>query len=419
MPTLVHPGTGPARNVPWAPRRALPGHSPTEGVIAVQRITCAPARRRRSLAWGLLWGLLPWALLGAAAAMAQPGNGDVLIRMDDRQMRVGGIELARVEPEAGAAEILLPGIVVVPPHQLRVVAAPVGGLLESLEVASYEYVVAGQLIARLRSTELLEAQRLFLAALGIEALARQTLARDEALFRDRVIAERRLLVTRADHGFARTTLEEREQMLGLLGMADADIAELRAHRRMTTTLSVLAPSNGVVLVRQAVPGERVAQAAPLLTVAQLEPLWVNLQVPLSRVAAVENATGVSLPAQAAEGRLLRIGRSADAGTQSVTAVAEITQGAERLRPGQAVTVTVSLWNDGSPQWRVPPGSVVRHRERQWVFVRVPQGFRARPVTVLAETGQSVSVRATLQPGDQIAVRGILPLLSELVVADGE
>ncbi len=378
-------------------------------------------------------GLLLWAVFGAATAPAQPtgtpaqlggtprqpNNGDVLIRMDDRQMRVGGIELARVEPEAGAAEILLPGVVAVPPHQLRVVAAPVGGLLESMEVAPDEYVVAGQLMARVRSTELLEAQRLFLAALGIEALARQTLARDEALFRDRVIAERRLLVTRADHGYARTTLVEREQMLALLGMAEADIAELRANRRMTTTLSVLAPSNGVVLGRQAVPGERVAQAAPLFTVAQLVPLWVNLQVPLSRAGAVEDAAGISLPAQAAEGRLLRIGRSTDPGTQSVTAVAEITEGAERLRPGQAVTVTVSLRNNGSPQWRVPPGSVVRHRERQWVFVRVPEGFRARPVSILAETGQSVSVRATLQPGDQIAVRGILPLLSELVVADGE
>lgn len=358
-------------------------------------------------------------LLLAAPVGAQPGTGDVLIRIDERQLRVAGIEMARVESEAGAAEILLPGVVAVPPHQLRVVAAPVGGLVEAMEVAPDERVVAGQPLARLRSTELLEAQRLFLAALGTEALARQTLARDEALFRDRVIAERRLLVTRADHVLARTTLEEREQMLSLLGMVEPDVAALRTNRRMTTTLTVLSPSDGVVLGREAVPGERVAQSAPLFTVAQLEPLWVNLQVPLSRAAAVENAGGVSLPAQAAEGRLLRVGRSADAGTQSVTAVAEINQGAERLRPGQAVTVTVSLRTNGRPQWRVPPGAVVRHRERQWVFVRVPEGFRARPVAVLAETGQSVSIRAALQPDDQIAVRGILPLLSELVTADGE
>jgi hypothetical protein len=39
-----------------------------------------------------------------------------------------------------------------------------------------------------------------------------------------------------------------------------------------------------------------------------------------------------------------------------------------------------------PQWRVPAGSVVRHRERSWVFLRTPTGFLARPVTVLNETG---------------------------------
>jgi RND family efflux transporter MFP subunit len=358
-------------------------------------------------------------LLLAMPAAAQPGTGDVLLRVEERQLRMAGIELAQVEPEAGTTEIMLPGTVAVPPHQLRVVAAPVGGLIESMEVAPVEAVRAGQPIASLRSTELLEAQRLFLEALGAEALARDRLRRDETLFRDRVIAERRLLTTRADHAFARTTLQEREQMLALLGMTEEQIRELREGRRLSATLAIVAPTDGTVLGRAAVPGERVAQSAPLFTVARHDPLWVNLQVPLSRSAAVENASSVSLPAQGAEGRVLRVGRSADAATQSVNAVAEITEGAERLRPGQAVSVAVSLRSNGLPQWRVPAGAVVRHRERHWVFVRVPEGFRARPVNVISETAQAVSIRARLDARDKVAVRGILPLLSELVVADWE
>jgi len=327
--------------------------------------------------------------------------------------------LARVEAESCSTEITLPGTVAVPPHRLRVVAAPIGGLVEAMEVAPDEAVREGQPLARLRSTGLLEAQRLFLEALAAEALAAEKLRRDEALFRDRVIAERRLLTTRADHLFARTTLQEREQMLALLGMTEAQIGELRRSRRLTATLTVLAPIDGTVLGREAVPGERVAPNAPLFTVAQLDSLWINLQVPLSRSTAVENAAGISVPAQGAEGRVLRVGRSADAATQSVNVVAEITEGAERLRPGQAVSVTVTLRSNGMPQWRVPVGAVVRHRERHWIFVRLPEGFRAQPVHVIAETAQSVSVRARLDAGDQVAVRGILPLLSELAVTDGD
>src|SRR3712207_8329933 len=57
--------------------------------------------------------------------------------------------------------------------------------------------------------------RTYLQALAAEQLAEQRLKRDEQMFRERIIAERRLLTTRADYEYARTTLEEREQMLAL------------------------------------------------------------------------------------------------------------------------------------------------------------------------------------------------------------
>ena len=47
-----------------------------------------------------------------------------------RQVRAAGIETARPEPEAGTAQAVLPGTVVVPPQQLLVVAAPAAGLEE-------------------------------------------------------------------------------------------------------------------------------------------------------------------------------------------------------------------------------------------------------------------------------------------------
>jgi membrane fusion protein, heavy metal efflux system len=48
-----------------------------------------------------------------------------------------------------------------------------------------------------------------------------------------------------------------------------------------------------------------------------------------------------------------------------------------------------------------------------VFVRSAQGFRARPVVVIAETASTVSIRASLTTEDQVATRGILSLLAEL------
>ncbi len=361
------------------------------------------------------------ALLAAhfSVALAQPVPRDVPIRIEERQLRPAGIELGRAEAESGSAEIMLPGQVAVPPQQLRVVAAPAAGMIEALFVAPDERVREGQTVARIRSTELVEAQRLFLQAVTAAGLAQESLRRDEQLFRERVIAERRLLVTRAESQAAAAALDERQQMLTLLGMHPADVEELRTTRRISPTLSIAAPMAGVVLDRGAVPGERVAQAAPLMTIAELRPLWVNLQVPITRANALAPNARVLLPAQGAEGFILRVGRSADAATQSVIAVAEVHAGAEALRPGQAVTAAVQLTANGAgAQWRVPAGAVIRHRERSWIFVRTPDGFLARPVTVLNETAQFTSIRAELRAGEQLAVRGILALLAILAEADG-
>lgn len=353
----------------------------------------------------------------AMPALAQPGTPDVLIRLDERQLRSGAFELGNPEPESGPAEIALPGVVAVPPQQLRVIAAPAAGLLETLTVSPDEFVRHGQVIAQLRSTELVEAQRLFLQAVTAHGLAAENLRRDEQLHRERVIAERRLITTRAEAVAATAALDERIQLLTLFGMGEDEVAELRHSRRIQPSLAVRSPVDGVVLSRAATAGERVAQAAPLVTVGDLGLLWINVQVPISRVPALEPGSRVLVPAQGAEGVVLRIGRSVDAGTQSVVAVAEMTRDTDALRPGQAVTVAMALRGNGGGQFRVPAGSVVRHRERSWVFLRTPEGFAARPVTVLNETAQFTSIRGQLGASDQIATRGILALLGEL--SDGD
>lgn len=356
------------------------------------------------------------AIASLAAAPAALAEG-IPIRMEERELRAAGIELARVQPETGTTDLSLPGIAAVPPHQLRVVAAPAAGLVEAMLVAPDEQVFAKQPLARLRSNELVEAQRAYLEALTRDNLARNKLWRDEALLRERIIAERRVLTTRAEAEAASATLNERRQLLALLGMPEADQRLLAERREIAPALTILAPADGVVLQRQAAPGERVTQAAPLFAVAQVDPLWVTLQAPLSVVSTLGPGARVSLPAQDLEGTVLRLGQSVDPATQSVAVVAEVHGTAGRLRPGQAATVTVAVAPNGTAQWRVPAGAVVRHREQSWVFVRTPEGFAAQPVTVVAETAQSASIRAGLAAGDRVAARGVLPLLAALAGAD--
>jgi cobalt-zinc-cadmium efflux system membrane fusion protein len=352
------------------------------------------------------------------AAFGAPSDGqappkEILAPLTEEQIHAAGIETQPVEAEAGVGEIVVPGVVAVPPQQLRIVAAPAAGLVETLLVAPDEDVKAGDPIATLKSSELVEAQRAYLHALSEAALAVEKLRRDEQLFAERIIAERRVIVTRAEAAQARATLDERGQILTLAGMTEAEVATLRKDRKLASSLLVRAPIGGTILQRHGTTGERVQASAPLVTIASLDPIWVNLQVPLSRVVALESVERVHLASAGLDGRLIRVGHTVDTATQSVTAVAEFRPGRSPLRPGQAVQAILRVTGGGASQWRVPADAVVSHRNHSFVFVRVPEGFRAVPVTLVSETPQFASVQGALAAGERVATRGLLTLLAEL------
>ena len=332
-------------------------------------------------------------------------------------MRAAGVETQPIEQESGSGELVVPGVVVVPPQQLRMVAAPAAGLVEMLLVAPDEEVKEGDPIARLKSSELVEAQRAFLHADADANLAIEKLRRDEQLFKERIIAERRLLVTRAEAIQARSILQERSELLSLVGMTEGEIAMLRKDRRFVSALLVRAPMSGTIIARHGAAGERVQASAPLVTIARLDPIWVNLQLPIGRAASIDRNIKVTLPGLGLEGRLIRVGRTVDSATQSVTAVAEVSLGNIIVRPGQAMQAILGIPADRGPQWRVPADAVVHHRENSWVFVRSSNGFRAVPVSLVSETPQFASIRGPLSASDRVATRGILTLLAELAAMD--
>ena len=87
-------------------------------------------------------------------------------------------------------------------------------------------IARGQLLARMQSSALAEAQRAYLQAMTQRELARANLDRDQKLAADGLIAESRLLSTKASHVEAAALLAERRHALKLAGMSDQAIGAI-------------------------------------------------------------------------------------------------------------------------------------------------------------------------------------------------
>lgn len=351
-------------------------------------------------------------LLAALVLAPLAGVAADELKVSAEQVQALGIETARPSREAQAEISGLPALVVVPNEQLRVVSAPLAGLVEHVLVAAHEPVKKGQLLARLQSPQLAELQHTYLQAATQASLARSALERDEALYMEGIIAKSRLLATRSRQVETAADLAERTQALRLAGMSAKAIARLRAGQRVGTLVELVAPIDGVVLEQLAVAGQRVEAAAPVFKVARLAPLWLEIQLPVARLAEVREGGAAAVPAAEASGRVIAVGHSVSADNQTVLVRARIDRGAAQLRPGQYVEASLAV-TAGGARFSVPAQAVARVDGAPLVFVKTPQGFRAQPVELAGEAAGRVVVGAGLEGDEEVAVKGVAALKAAL------
>jgi RND family efflux transporter MFP subunit len=303
----------------------------------------------------------------------------------------------------------LPAKVVVPNEQMRVVAAPVGGMIEMLAVAPGSVVRRGQIVARLASPQALELQRDALQAGSQSALLQQTLKRDEQLFAEGLIAESRLQATRAAAAQAGAQASERRQGLALAGIAPG---------KLGGPLALVAPIDGVVLEQAAQLGQRVETSALIYRIAKLSPLWIEIQAPLAVASGLREGMPIKLANSDVGGKLIAVGRAVDAASQTVLLRAVVSKGADSLTPGQMVEVELPGAAVGAnASQRLPTSALIRHEGQTFVFVQTASDdkgsrFEARPLHIVSQGGET-AVADGVKPGERIAVKGVSGLKAML------
>lgn len=356
----------------------------------------------------LIFITLLTALCGTMQA-AVPGAPLVVIA--DTQRAAFGIRTTQVESGNTALSKPYPAKITVPNAQLRVISAPLEGVVESLLVAEGEQVRAGQTLARMHSQGLLDLQAAFLESHTRRQLAGETLARDRKLYADGIIAKRRLLESQSTYREMTTGEARNRQALVLSGMPEEAIDELARSQQLTTLLEVKAPLAGVVLEQIGTAGQRLAASDPLYQVGDLSTLWVEVHVPMQALGDTAPGSQVLLP-QDLTAHVITVGRMVHGTDQGVLVRAEIREGAESLRPGQFVEARLSHVG-AADALRLPAAALVRIDGFDTVFVERAGGFEPVKVEVLAREADQVVVKGSLSTADTVVVDGTVSLKAAL------
>ena len=338
---------------------------------------------------------------------------DVVI-LDSTSVAYGDIRVGSVETVTTTG-LPVTGTITYDANRVSHIGPRTDGRIVRLAADVGTRVSGGEVLAVLESPQIGQLQTEEREAEALLAIARENHARELRLEQQGISSRKELLEAEADlrrAEAARTSAHERLLVLG-------------AHGGEGGRFNVTAPFGGVVVARDASLGEMAAPADQLFTVANLERLWIELDVferDLARIARGQDVqiTTAAYQGRTFPGRIVYIGDILDQQTRTVRARVEVPNPRELLKPGMFATARIAVGGGGQPFVVVPDGAVQDLEGRKVVFVPGdrPGEFRAQPVEVGEQLeGGKVVILSGLTGDSRIVVAGAFSLRSEL--AEGE
>jgi Cu(I)/Ag(I) efflux system membrane fusion protein len=319
-------------------------------------------------------------------ADAGPEGGGVVVEVDPRMAQNLGIRTAPVTLGTIAHGVDAVGAVEVDERLIYAIESRAEGWVEQLHVRAVgEPVRQGQSLAGVYSPELFSAQE----ELALAAKSGDT---------DLVAASR--------------------QRLALLGLSEAQIAQVQKSGVAQRRAQIASPRGGVVTELNVREGQKVMPGMPLMRIADLSRVWITVEIPESLAGAVSQGRGAEarltgLPGKVFEGRVDYVYPNLDPATRTIRARIVFENRAAQLKPGMYATVAIVGAAGRQPSLTIPSEAVIRTGKRNVVMVAEGEGrFRPAEVTLGPEHEGQIVILDGLEEGQSVVTSGQFLLDSE-------
>jgi membrane fusion protein, copper/silver efflux system len=283
--------------------------------------------------------------------------------------------------------------------RLTTITPKFSGFVERLYVDNTgQSVRRGQAVLEIYSPQLVAAQEELLTAVRLD----QRLGTSAAPG----VAERSLRLADAAR-----------QKLRLWDIPEVRIAEIERTGEVRRTLTLHAPSSGIVVEKLVQAGQAVDAGSPLYRLADLSTVWVDADIyeqdlRFVRLNGVVHVELAAYPGQTLDGRVTYIYPEMQQETRTARIRVTLANGDGRIKPGMFASVHIENPVAGRAVL-VPRDAIMRTGTRNLVFVEIGAGvFEPRVVVVGADAGGDTQVISGLLVGERVVSRANFLLDSE-------
>lgn len=219
-----------------------------------------------------------------------------------------------------------------------------------------------------------------------------------------------------------TVTEATRRRLAILGVPKGQIDKSLSKGQVLAEVPILSPATGTIFSRDVTQGESVDTSRKLLSIVNLSPIWVTLDIhpdQLSRVrlgqeVRIQNPVGPEI-------------------TGTISSIASVVQESERtvhvrvvatnpkgiLKPEMFVTASIITGKQATEAIVVPSEAVIADGGKQFVYVRYGDDFQAVSVKCGAKVHGSIEILDGLYEGDQVVVNGAPQLRAQSMLSGKE
>lgn len=305
--------------------------------------------------------------------------------LTDRQMKTVGIATGHIENRQLGQVVKVNGQLALDPQDRAEVSPLTGGIVRAILVKEGNTVKAGQAVAYIENTEVLELQKSYLTARSEMLSAKAELDRQDLLTAQGAGVKKTRQQAKSAYDIAYAQLSGLSKQLSQLGINPSQVAQ----GNLASHIPVKSPISGTVGKINISLGSYADMQTVLMTIVDNGRLHCDLKVfekdvPYLKVGqktdlVLTNEKNISMT-----GVIYSINAAFDNDAKAITVHAHITgKPAARLMPGMFVT---GLVNTGKHELQaVPNEAIVSKDGRKYIFLLVEktkEGSKFRPVEVV-------------------------------------
>ncbi len=306
--------------------------------------------------------------------------------------------------------------VVTPPSLLHTISLPFEANVKKLNVANYQYVKAGQVLAEVTGTEWIATQQKAISDTIELRYHEQRVERKNMLCKEEIIPQKECTAANAELEANKIKVSASKALLKSYGASDVMIDTLFKELKLSQTIPLTSIVAGRIVELNATPGKSTNTEDALFIIQEKGSLWLESDIEVLRTEGLKEGQKVqiTLANHTFNTTILQLSPVINSQNQTrqvrflVPLDVDVFAG---LRTSAKITLS-------EESYKVKKNAVIKDGDKQIIFVKTKDCFRSVPVVILTEDDKYYYLNPMAELKNEIAVTS-LAVLKNMLGEDDE